>query len=660
MMQTRSERPTALALLCLAGVALSACGSGTANESAASQSGASNFKITPAASDVSPGGVVKFQAMKEGTSGVPVAWTVQESNGGSIDASGKYTAPDAEGTYHILATSQATSRSSPAEVRVQKRASQPVLVSPHAAELSVGGSLTLTVELNGAADAGTWSVEEGVAGGSVNASGLYVAPQAPGTYHVIVASVVDPTHSDRATIIVAAAQPPPVPPPPTTQVVVAVSPAAVIVPAGQAVQLSAGVSGSSDTAVSWSVAEGSSGGAVSASGLYTAPFAGGTFHVVATSHADPARQFVAAVTVPGTPLPAAGDPNWVKVTDFGARGDGYTDDTAAFQSAAATGKNLLVPGTSAHYKVTGRIYVHGSVMGDGSLPTIRMYGADGGRDCQHVIFQLDDYAGPGAVFAGLHLDGQWDQTGTWGEWSHLLQIQGSTNVTIENNWLERAYGDLILIGGEASPNPSVNVVIQYNRLENPYRCTIALISARNVTVRGNKHVRSSTYVSAIDLEPNPNGLDAVWDVTISDEQFDVEGIAIQCYTFGGQSPQSGRVTIQRSGGIANRFFIKPPGTSDWTGLTLTNNTYAGRRAGSSGGISFAQVVDSSGGIVLTGNTVQPNGYGEDLFQGISSGLQLTSNSWQADGIGYTLRVTNAPGAQISANQLSGVDASINP
>jgi len=659
MIKTRSERPTALALLCLASVALSACGSGTASAPSTSGKSASNIQITPTASDVSPGGVVKFQAMKEGTSGVPVAWTVQEPNGGSIDASGKYTAPAAEGTYHVLAAAQAASRPPPAEVRVTRRASQPLIVSPHAAQVSVGGSLTLTIALNGAAAAGTWSVEEGVAGGSVNASGLYVAPQTPGTYHVIVASVEDPSQSDRATITVAPAQPPPVPPTPAAQVVVAVSPAAVVVAAGQAVQLSAGVSGSSDTAVSWSVAEGSSGGAVSASGLYTAPFAGGTFHVVATSHADPTRQFVAAVTVPGTPLPAAGDPNWVNVTDFGARGDGYTDDTAAFQAAAATGKNLLVPGTSAHYKLTGRVYVHGSIMGDGSLPTIRMYGADGGRDGQHVMFQLDDYAGPGAVFAGLHLDGQWDQVGTWGEWSHILQIQGSTNVTIENNWLERAYGDLILIGGEASPNPSVNVVIQYNRLENPYRCTIALISARNVTVRGNKHVRSSTYVATVDLEPNPNGLDAVWDVTISDEQFDVEGVAIQCFTFGGQSPQSGRVTIQRSGGRANRFFIKPPGTSAWTDITLAGNSYDGRRDSSGGIISFAQVVDSSG-IVITGNAVRPNGYGEDLLQSISSGLQVTSNTWQASDSGYELLVLGAPGAQVSGNQLSGVSASINP
>src|SRR6266567_2173369 len=193
MMKTRSERPAALALLWLASVALSACGSGTATSATASGTSASKVQITPTASDVSPGGVVKFQAMTEGTSGVPV-----------------------------------------------------------------GGSLTLTVQLNGAADAGTWSVEEGVAGGSVNASGLYVAPQAPGTYHVLVASIADPSQSDRATITVASAQPPPVPPPPAAQVVVAISPAAVIVPAGQAVQLSAGVSGSSDTAVSWSVAEGSS------------------------------------------------------------------------------------------------------------------------------------------------------------------------------------------------------------------------------------------------------------------------------------------------------------------------------------------------------------------------------------------------------------------
>jgi hypothetical protein len=438
-----------------------------------------------------------------------------------------------------------------------------------------------------------------------------------------------------------------------------IAPASAVVIAGRSLQLTAAAAGSSDTAVTWSIQEGAAGGSISSSGLYTAPHAGGTFHVVATSHADPSQTFVVPLTVPGTPLPAAGDPNWVKVTDYGAKGDGVTDDTAAFQAAAATGKNLLVPGTAAHYRISGRIIVRGSVMGDGSLPEIRMYGADGGRDNQHVIFEIDQYSGPGAVFAGLHLNGQWDGVSTAGEWSHCIQIQSSRNVTVENNWLERAYGDCVLVGGENFPTASQNIVIQYNRLENSYRCTIAIVYAQNVSIHDNSHVRSSTYVATIDIEPNPNGTDTDWDVGISNETFDVEGIAIQCYTFGGQSPQSGRVTIQGCSGRANWFFMKPAGTSDWTGITLNNNTYQGRRSTSTGTNSFVWVDTSSGNVVVTNNTVQPNGSGADLLQNISTGVQLVNNTWQGVG-SYTVTVANAPSAQVSGNQFNGIKSSISP
>lgn len=53
----------------------------------------------------------------------------------------------------------------------------------------------------------------------------------------------------------------------------------------------------SNTAVSWQVQEGASGGAVTQAGQYTAPAVSGVFHVVATSAANPAINGQAVVTV---------------------------------------------------------------------------------------------------------------------------------------------------------------------------------------------------------------------------------------------------------------------------------------------------------------------------------------------------------------------------
>ena len=54
----------------------------------------------------------QFQATVTGTSNTAVTWTVMEASGGSVNASGLYTAPGTPGTYHVVATSQADSSKS--------------------------------------------------------------------------------------------------------------------------------------------------------------------------------------------------------------------------------------------------------------------------------------------------------------------------------------------------------------------------------------------------------------------------------------------------------------------------------------------------------------------------------------------------------------------
>jgi len=78
---------------------------------------------------------------------------------------------------------------------------------------------------------------------------------------------------------------------------VTVAPATATLPTGGSQSFSAMVAGSSNTAVSWSIAEGASGGTIDNNGLYTAPQASGTYHVLATSQADTSKSAMATVTV---------------------------------------------------------------------------------------------------------------------------------------------------------------------------------------------------------------------------------------------------------------------------------------------------------------------------------------------------------------------------
>ncbi len=84
-------------------------------------------------------------------------------------------------------------------------------------------------------------------------------------------------------------------------VAVAVVPRTVSLYTAQSLAFSSAVTGSANTAVTWSVQEGSTGGTVTAAGVYTAPGSVGTYHVVAASQADPSVSASAVVMVMAQP-----------------------------------------------------------------------------------------------------------------------------------------------------------------------------------------------------------------------------------------------------------------------------------------------------------------------------------------------------------------------
>lgn len=78
-----------------------------------------------------------------------------------------------------------------------------VTVTPESTVMQINGSLHLLSTVTNSPDTGTvWSVQEGAAGGTVDANGNYVAPSTPGTYHVIAASHLNTSQTAVATITV--------------------------------------------------------------------------------------------------------------------------------------------------------------------------------------------------------------------------------------------------------------------------------------------------------------------------------------------------------------------------------------------------------------------------------------------------------------------------
>ncbi len=99
-MTTRISRISlAVAFLTLA--ALAGCG-GT--DPGATGAEAVAVDVLPATAVVVPGGTVPFSAAVAGVPEAEVTWSVEEADGGSVDATGRYTAPASTGTFHVLAS----------------------------------------------------------------------------------------------------------------------------------------------------------------------------------------------------------------------------------------------------------------------------------------------------------------------------------------------------------------------------------------------------------------------------------------------------------------------------------------------------------------------------------------------------------------------------
>jgi hypothetical protein len=78
-----------------------------------------------------------------------------------------------------------------------------ITISPTAVNLSAKGSQQFTAAVTGASDMSvTWTIQEGVSGGTVSSGGLYSASGALGTYHVIATSNADNTQRATATVAV--------------------------------------------------------------------------------------------------------------------------------------------------------------------------------------------------------------------------------------------------------------------------------------------------------------------------------------------------------------------------------------------------------------------------------------------------------------------------
>jgi hypothetical protein len=260
------------------------------------------ISIQPEAAELPKSGTQQFTATVAGSDNKAVTWKVEQSQGGTISATGLYTAPQAEGTFNVMATSVAnTSKFARATVTVKAEMIS-VSIEPKSANLIVGETQQLTATVTGDInnEGVTWKVEEGEAMGTIEVSddgtSVYWTPYAAGTYHVVATSKANTKISDTAIVTVEAPSISVSIEPTTFEFALLPDP----VPASK--QFTATVMGDSENkGVIWTVEakdpESEEAGTISGTGEYTPPKKVDTYYVVATSAADSSAFAKATVEV---------------------------------------------------------------------------------------------------------------------------------------------------------------------------------------------------------------------------------------------------------------------------------------------------------------------------------------------------------------------------
>jgi hypothetical protein len=158
-----------------------------------------------------------------------------------------------------------------------------VTVSPSTATVFRDATQTFTATVSGTNNSAvTWSVTES-SGGTIDSAGVYTPPSnGSGTFHVVATSQAVSVSGEASVTV------------PTPQVTL--DPAAATVHPAGTKTFSATVSGLTNTNVNYTVQE-TAGGTISSAGLYTAPSAGGIYHVVATSSEENTVTASATVSV---------------------------------------------------------------------------------------------------------------------------------------------------------------------------------------------------------------------------------------------------------------------------------------------------------------------------------------------------------------------------
>jgi hypothetical protein len=226
----------------------------------------------------------------------------------------------------------------------------------------------------------------------------------------------------------------------------------------------------------------------------------------------------------------------VNVRWFGAKGDGKTDDTAAFKQCISAARKIYLPpgtyltnfGESAYNPAYITHLPSGTSFRGAGSRTIWKPQNPNSRGCVGT-----DSAGPGAwsediAFSEIHFEGDVLDHGL-DERAHLLYLSGVRRVRVENCTFRGMRGDGLYIGSGFGGGPNYerhnfDVRVrhcEFDGLNNENRNGVSVIDVDGMLIEGCAFVRNSakTMPGSVDFEPDES-YSVIRNVTITANKFE--------------------------------------------------------------------------------------------------------------------------------------------